>query len=258
MIRLLDREADITTRYGGGFVQSIDGPSRRARRRPLARLVLLRQRDRVAASARADVPSAAATGSGGTTATGPRRCSVPAVVGSWPEPFAAGGRRRGRPRAGARRVPRRAAPPATSVARAPRRRPGVEHRRPRAPETARACGSWSGPGRGCAPTRVAAQLDDGPATSGVFARFERGRRRLAADRARPDGPTRPRRSAAGAGLVAAMRRGDEPADLDRHRHRRRRRRARRRRCSTPTRCATATRVAHRRRRRSPLPDGEAG
>ena len=25
MIRFLDREADITTRYGGGFVQSIDG-----------------------------------------------------------------------------------------------------------------------------------------------------------------------------------------------------------------------------------------
>ena len=29
MIRLLDREAEITTRYGGGFVQSIDGPGGR-------------------------------------------------------------------------------------------------------------------------------------------------------------------------------------------------------------------------------------
>ena len=57
---------------------------------------------------------------------------------------------------------------------------------------------------------IAARLDDGPATSGVFARFERDGDRwtlAALDRA-----ARPSRMlAAGAGLVAGLRRGDEPA-----------------------------------------------
>ena len=51
-MRLLQRNAKVTTRYGGGFVQSIDGlGGRRARRAP-GRLVLLRQRRRVARRAR--------------------------------------------------------------------------------------------------------------------------------------------------------------------------------------------------------------
>ena len=84
VIRFLDSQADITTRYGGGFVQSING----------------------LAGTRVT-----ATGSSTSTASSPRlapptcRCkggdriwwdyrnwtaamSVPAVVGSWPEPFA--------------------------------------------------------------------------------------------------------------------------------------------------------------------------
>ena len=87
MIRVLDRNADITTRYGGGFVQSIDGLAGGQSGGRTQRLVLLRQRDRVRRSAPPSTTSPAATGSGGTTATGPRRCGCPAVVGSWPEPF---------------------------------------------------------------------------------------------------------------------------------------------------------------------------
>ena len=41
VFRVLDRNADITTRFGGGFVQSIDGPAV-PERRPSQRLVLLR------------------------------------------------------------------------------------------------------------------------------------------------------------------------------------------------------------------------
>ena len=74
VIRFLDREAEITTRYGGGFVQSIDGTAGRGRGRALQRLVLLRQRDRVRPRRRPRFRCAAATGSGGTTATGPTRC----------------------------------------------------------------------------------------------------------------------------------------------------------------------------------------
>ena len=46
-MRLLERDADISTRYGGGFVQSIDGLAGGARGRS-SRLVLLRRRGRVA------------------------------------------------------------------------------------------------------------------------------------------------------------------------------------------------------------------
>ena len=46
VMSLLERNYQVTTRYGGRFVQSIDGPRGRQRRRPAGRLVLLRQRRR--------------------------------------------------------------------------------------------------------------------------------------------------------------------------------------------------------------------
>ena len=46
VMRLLQRSFDVKTRFGGNFVQEIDGHLRRARGRPAGRLVLLRQRDR--------------------------------------------------------------------------------------------------------------------------------------------------------------------------------------------------------------------
>ncbi len=78
------------TRYGGRFVQSIDGLAGGADRRAALRLVLLRQRDRVADAAR---PSS--TCAGGDRVWWDYRdwtqaMRVPAVVGAWPEPFVHG------------------------------------------------------------------------------------------------------------------------------------------------------------------------
>ena len=135
---------------------------------------------------------------------------APVVVGSWPEPFA-------QVSAGSDRLPVRstARPAAAPAARSPSGSPtkgstrASSARRTPVGRVGPRCGSWLGRGRGCAPTRVAAQLDDGPATSGVFARFERsggGWTAVALDsRARPA-----RSFAGGAGLVAGLARGTEP------------------------------------------------
>ena len=74
MIRLLDRNAEITTRYGGGFVQSIDGTAGGSSGgRYLDWFFYV---DGVESrSGRPTRRSRAAIGSGGTTATGPRRCT---------------------------------------------------------------------------------------------------------------------------------------------------------------------------------------
>ena len=217
MIRFLDREAEITTRYGGGFVQSIDGRRGRARRRPLQRLVLLRQRDRVAGR----------RGRG----RGPRR--RPDLVGlprldrrdagrrRWSAPGRSRSRRRRPPSeraAGRGRVPRRR----RALRRGRRARsaaPGraVVEPAERTSRGAAAAGRALGPGARA--TRSPRCSSDGPATSGVFARFERVRRRLAGCvGARRGRPSRPRAARRGPGRRAARRRG--PADLGRHRHRR--------------------------------------
>ncbi len=87
VIRMLDREAEITTRYGGGFVQSIDGlagDQAGGRRSDWFFYVNGIESDR---------------GAGEVGVRGGDRIwwdyrdwsdaiSVPAVVGSWPEPFA--------------------------------------------------------------------------------------------------------------------------------------------------------------------------
>ena len=69
-MRLLQRNAKVATRFGGGFVQAIDGLAGGAAR-PAGRLVLLRQRRRGVARARRRRKRArAATASGGTATTG--------------------------------------------------------------------------------------------------------------------------------------------------------------------------------------------
>ena len=76
----------VTTRYGGGFVQAIDGVGGGRRGRPPGRLVLLRQRDRGLQGAAATQAHARRPGLVGPPRLG-RRERVPAVVGSFPEPF---------------------------------------------------------------------------------------------------------------------------------------------------------------------------
>jgi hypothetical protein len=96
VIRFLDREADITTRYGGGFVQSIDGlagAERAGRRYDWFFYVN---------GIESPVGSAEVHVHGGDRIWWDYRdwtsaMQVPAVVGSWPEPFtqaAASGDRR--------------------------------------------------------------------------------------------------------------------------------------------------------------------
>jgi Domain of unknown function (DUF4430) len=89
VIRMLDREAEITTRYGGGFVQSIDGlagGSSGGRRSDWFFYVNGVESDRGAAQVGVR---------GGDRIWWDYRdwsdaMRVPAVVGSWPEPFAQG------------------------------------------------------------------------------------------------------------------------------------------------------------------------
>ena len=170
VLRMLDSEADITTRYGGGFVQSIEGLEGAAGgQRPL-RLVLLRQRDRVAQSAPPTYASTAATGSGGTTATGVPRCAFP--------PSSDRGRSRSRtaPRASASRSGSTASAPTTTARGSP-----IGSRTRGSPASIGAPGARSegdllrvvvGTWDEVQADSAVAQIEDGPATSGVFADFE--------------------------------------------------------------------------------------
>ena len=171
------------------------------------RLVLLRQRDRVAASAPPRSRSAAATGSGGTTATGPTRCAPP----PWSAPGRSRSRRRRRRRpSGSRSRSSASAPTRAAATRWPRRStaPGSRLGEPtgeRGPAGAR---RPLGPGAG----RPGRGADRGGAGG---ERRLRSLRALGAggyrtDRARRDEASRARTAAAEAGLVAAVRRGEEP------------------------------------------------
>ena len=212
-MRLLQRDFDVETRYGGGFVQEIDGVARRARERPAGRLVLLRQRHRGAESAR---PRA-------RLAPGDR---VWWDHHDWERGAARPGRRRLVPgavrvrRSSGKQLPVRldCADDAERVVRRGRRRgssdAGVHGRRALGRSAVgrarRCCACSSAAGPTCARDAAARRLERGPgASSGVFARPTRDRRRDRAARRR--GRDRCARSAPGAGLVAATRsRGEAP------------------------------------------------
>jgi hypothetical protein len=211
VIRVLDREAEITTRYGGGFVNSIDGlesgvsDGRQAdwfffvngiESSRGAAEVTVRAGDRIWWDYR-DWTDALRT---------------PAVVGSWPEPFAQAA-------AGAERVPvlvdcHGSRPPCDAVAErlsAEGAEASVNDARAAEGHSPAALRVLVGPWDAIRSDPVAAQLDHGPQTSGVFARFEpsRGERyELVAldERADAIGDF-----GAGAGLVAGLRRGERPA-----------------------------------------------
>jgi hypothetical protein len=205
VMRLLQRNAKVTTRFGGGFVQSIDGSAggRRAGR-PLdwffyvngiessqgAAAVRLHPGDRVWWD-RHDWGAA---------------MRVPAVVGSFPEPFLHG--------SGGRRLPVRieCADPgaaacdevfkAMNALDIPAAKGGLG--------TAQVEDSLRvvvGPWVAAREDHALRQLEAGPARSGVYARPSAdGRRMVALDaRGRPV-----RTLGAGTGLVAATRAGDEP------------------------------------------------
>ncbi len=201
VIRLLDRNATISTRYGGGFVQSIDGTAGGSSGG--------RYLDWFFYVDGVESPEGAAdrTLEGGDRVWWDYRdwtaaMHVPAVVGSWPQPFAGGydGRRHPvrvecRGGGGACAIVRGRVAAAASAG------------------TGRASGEpitvLVGPWRRLRSDPTAARVEQGPQTSGVFAGFER----------RPGGYVlraldqtgRPvRELAAGTGLVAATRSYDSP------------------------------------------------
>jgi Domain of unknown function (DUF4430) len=206
VLRFLDREAGITTRYGGGFVESIDGVEGSA------------SGDRswdwfyYVNGIESSVGAADARVYGGDRVWWDYRewtaaMRVPAVVGSWPEPFAHGSE--------GKRFPTRIdclADDEDCTAVADRLEQagiaaaiGAEAARVEGELLRVVVGPWEAV-RGDA---AAAQIEDGPATSGVFGDFETdptgGYELVALD---PRG-REVDRLGEGTGLVAAVREGEE-------------------------------------------------
>jgi Domain of unknown function (DUF4430) len=207
VLRMLDREADIETRYGGGFVQSIEGVAGGTEGdRRLDWFFYVNGIESPVGSAERAVRGGDRIWWDHHDWTDAMR--VPAVVGSWPEPFlqfAADEERlpvrvecaADEPDA-CRTAAERLSDEGVSVGQVPyEREPGEEALRV-------LVGTWEA----IRSDPAAGQIADGPAASGVFARFAGARRAelLALDeRARTAS-----RLGRGAGLVAAVRDGEDP------------------------------------------------
>lgn len=210
VIRLLDREAEIDTRYGGGFVQSIEGLAGGVEQgRSVDWFFYVNGIESSTGSA--EVPVRAGDRVWWDHRDWSDAMRVPAVVGSWPEPFAQAS-------AGADRNPVRV----ECATRAPVCDRAAERLADEGVDAAIE-GRRSTPGARAEPLRVlvgewarirrdpAARLvERGPDTSGVFASFEReedGWRLSGLDEtAQPAVELR----GEDAGLVAAVRLGEEP------------------------------------------------
>lgn len=196
VMRVLDRDAEIETSYGGRYVRAIDGvgeASRGGRRYDWFFFV----NGVEAAVGAADFPLRGGEAIWWDYRDWSSAMYVPAVVGSWPQPFLDGYEGRRHPVA----VECRGAGTACGTVRSRLARAGVELS---ARASADAIRVLVGPWARLRPDPAAAQLERGPGTSGVYAEFapelvgldERG------EVARRFGP--------GAGLVAATRRHDAP------------------------------------------------
>lgn len=209
VIRFLDREAEITTRYGGGFVQSIEGISGTVKEgRSYDWFFFVDGIESPIGAADSEVRAGERIWWDYRDWTDAMR--APAVVGSWPEPFL-------QEAAGSARVPVRVecAGEGASCDEVAERL--ADERVDASVEPAQGVGSSSadalrvlvGTWEQIVDDPAAALLDDGPAASGVFARF------MGPD-ASPELATLDERAAvaeelgSGAGLVAAVREGEEP------------------------------------------------
>lgn len=196
VMRVLERSAEISTRYGGGFVQSIDGLE--AERRDGRSWDWLYYVDGVEAG----VGAAEYELRGGEAIWWDYRdwsaaLRVPAVVGSWPQPFAGGYESRRHSTA----VECRGGGEACAVVRARLEGVGAEVM-PSKGAIRVLVGPWAQLRRDPA----AAVVEAGPAASGVYADFASHGVLVGLD----EGGEPARRFGPGAGLVAATRRGGAP------------------------------------------------
>jgi Domain of unknown function (DUF4430) len=203
VLRMLDREAEIETRYGGGFVQSIDGVAGGTegdRRRDWFFYVN---------GIESPVGSAERAVRGGDRIWWDNRdwsdaMRVPAVVGSWPEPFVQSS-------AEEERLPVRVecagapAPCETTAERLADEGVTVSEERLGRADQGEALRVLVGQWPEIEDDPAAAQIAEGPAASGVFAHFD-GDELIALD-VRADSASR---LGDGAGLVAAVRQGERP------------------------------------------------
>ncbi len=201
VMRVLEANADVSTRYGGGFVQAIDGVE--------AQGSLGRSRDWFfyVNGVESTVGAADYTLLGGEAIWWDYRdwdaaMRVPAVVGSWPQPFLDGYAGQRRPVA----VECLAAGGTCAAVRERLEAEGVVVAQGMPEDAIRVL---VGPWERVRSDPAAAQIEDGPRTSGVFADFEPGpdgERLLGLDEGGEPGRT----FGPGAGLVAAVRRLDSP------------------------------------------------
>lgn len=201
VMRVLDRDAEISTRYGGGFVQSIEGlEAEREDGRSWDWFFYVNGVESTVGAA--DYPLLGGEAIWWDYRDWSEAMRVPAVVGSWPQPFVGGYDGERRPVA----VECRGGGSACGE---------VRHRLEEAGATIAFGGAEGairvlvGPWARLRTDRAAAQLEDGPEASGVFADFVRrgGRFELVG---LEQGGEPARTFGFGAGLVAATRRYDAP------------------------------------------------
>jgi Domain of unknown function (DUF4430) len=210
VIRLLDRSAEITTRYGGGFVQSISGLAGRVGGGRSSDWFFYVNGVESSVGA-ADVRVHPGDRIWWDYRDWTDAISVPAVVGSWPQPFLGASSSGGGEAVRVECLGATACKTVAGALRAAGVRPAVD-RPGSAPSAAPAAGArvLVGPWARVRGDRAVDGLRGGPAADGVFASFEgpiHGAYHLIAldPAAKPARDLGPR-----AGLVAAVRRGDGP------------------------------------------------
>jgi Domain of unknown function (DUF4430) len=207
VMRVLDRNAEISTRYGGGFVQSIEGlEGEEGDGGPHDWFFYVNGVESTVGAA--DYPLHGGEAIWWDYRDWGAAMRVPAVVGSWPQPFAGGYDGRRRPVA----VECRGGGRACAVVR--QRLEGAGVPAAAGTGTGDAIRVLVGPWPRLREDPAAAQIEDGPQVSGVFADFSlRGPPARVPDcRLEPLDETGHAVNApgAGSGLVAATRRYDAP------------------------------------------------
>ncbi|MDT7582288.1 MAG: hypothetical protein QOK35_3592 [Pseudonocardiales bacterium] len=201
VLRVLDSHEDITTRYGGRFVQSIDGVSGdETGGRRYDWFFYVNGVESPQGSADVKVHGGDRIWWDFRDWTAAMR--VPAVVGSYPEPFKHGFEGHDY----STRIECAGTTPPCEAARRSLESNGVKADVSGSdpgggPALRVIVGTWDAVGK----DHAAALIDQGPAVSGVFARFEDGKLVLLDAQGRPS-----ERFGVGAGLVAAVRDGDGP------------------------------------------------